>query len=730
LQNLLRIIGGGNVHEVGDVIDIWVIDKALGSGGMGSVYRCHNRSAHRILAAIKVLDIPKNETVQARFVREAEILFSLNHPNIVKVRNIRPDTTPPYIEMEFIEGHSLSHLIQSSQLTIDKAIKTLHDLASAIQFLHASGVRHRDIKPGNVLVQDDGTAKLVDFGLAMETNKERITQSNITFGTLTYAPPEWIDPERLNPALWDIYSFGVLAYELLTGVGAFPSTGGSAKQSAVQTMMAKQDHPPLDVGTMYSKAMRTWVKRLTMSQAPLRYQNMQEVFADFQSLVTTSVLNDSSLDPATVHIRGRPIPQPTLSIRKPESPTFYIDEGNGEREEYTPPKSESVSEPVSAPEPVPKRPGRKGAFIAITLLVLLGAGLFAILWAQSEAPLQTVQITLRGVPEGIPADVSLDTVLPVRSHDHTFTFDPVPNGARTVQYTLGKDCLVQHCPGPECPQWCFTDSSTIELVEEGDPLIAHVNLPVDYPQPGEILFSSPALQEKKLPVALTITGGSQPLVTPMTLEPVLLYPGTYQVLAIAGTCPEDTPTCLSSQQCPKECSATLQEFTVLPTGDSIHIQLDMELPQTKEKKKLFNGIKLGSKRGNGSRTGQKALVTHGQFARWLKKNADWHPEKARNKAVADKNFLRTWSGLVPPVGSSSRPVVHVSWYAATAYCGRKGGLADVADPPTRWDETGTGVAFEWRVDKGKAVFLESNGQPSSAVVRKQSNAFTGFRCVK
>jgi serine/threonine protein kinase len=96
------------VLSPGSPIDIWVVERALGQGGMGSVYRCYNRDAPRILAAVKVLDagMSRIQSVKARFVREAEILFTLNHRHIVKVRNVRMEGELPYIEMEFINGES------------------------------------------------------------------------------------------------------------------------------------------------------------------------------------------------------------------------------------------------------------------------------------------------------------------------------------------------------------------------------------------------------------------------------------------------------------------------------------------------------------------------------------------------------------------------------------------------------------------------------------------------
>ena len=220
--------------QPGDQIDIWVVERALGAGGMGSVYRCHNRHAKRILAAIKVLEVSLRRIpgAEARFIREAEILFQLEHPNIVKVRNVRTDVDPPYLEMEFVEGRSLENILAHGALEPGRALHIATQLCDAIRYLHSKGIRHRDIKPANVLLDGD-RAKLVDFGLAVEAGMSRITEEGMTFGTVSYAPPEWIDPERLNPTKWDLYALGVVMYEMLTGTVAFPvSHQGSVRQQA------------------------------------------------------------------------------------------------------------------------------------------------------------------------------------------------------------------------------------------------------------------------------------------------------------------------------------------------------------------------------------------------------------------------------------------------------------------------------------------------------------------
>lgn len=267
--------------DTGDAIDIWIIEKQLGSGGMGSVYRCHNRTATRILAAIKVLDqnIKKSAGAEERFIREAEILFQLDHPNIVKVRNIRTDTDPAYLEMEFVQGQSLDRRMEDGPVPLTEALDLMRQMADAVQYLHGRHIRHRDIKPANILIQPDGRLKLVDFGLAIEADTTRLTQAGVTFGTVSYAPPEWITPELLDPVKWDIYAMGVLFWEMLTGQTAFAVSGhGSARQQALQVVMSKQRHAPLDPGPAFQDDLRSLVQAMTHSDPDRRIGDASDVY--------------------------------------------------------------------------------------------------------------------------------------------------------------------------------------------------------------------------------------------------------------------------------------------------------------------------------------------------------------------------------------------------------------------------------------------------------------------
>ncbi len=268
------------MYGAGEAIDIWVVERALGHGGMGSVYRCHNRDARRILAAIKVLDygLKRSAKARARFVREAEILFSLDHPHIVKVRNVRLDADPPYLEMEFVEGGSLERRIVAGPVPPAEVIAWLEQLASALAYLHARGIRHRDVKPSNVLVNPQGHVTLVDFGIATETEGSTLSESGQAMGSVAYVPPEWVHMGELDPVLWDIYALGVCAFEALTGQTAFgvPS-GGMSTQRFYQVLTAKQGHPPLDPGPDVPFGLRELVRAMTDSDPAVRLASAEAV---------------------------------------------------------------------------------------------------------------------------------------------------------------------------------------------------------------------------------------------------------------------------------------------------------------------------------------------------------------------------------------------------------------------------------------------------------------------
>ncbi|MDQ3624706.1 MAG: serine/threonine protein kinase, partial [Verrucomicrobiota bacterium] len=203
--------------------------ELIGRGGMGEVYKARQKRLNR-LVALKILPPPfgRDDGLTARFLREAQALASLNHPHIVTVHDFGESEGLCYFVMEFIDGTDLKRLIDSKSLTPAEALAIVPQICDALQYAHHEGVVHRDIKPGNILLDKKGRVKVADFGLAKIVRAENLdphlTLSGQALGTPLYMAPEQREHPLEVDHRADIYSLGVVLYEMLTGelpVGRF-----------------------------------------------------------------------------------------------------------------------------------------------------------------------------------------------------------------------------------------------------------------------------------------------------------------------------------------------------------------------------------------------------------------------------------------------------------------------------------------------------------------------------
>jgi serine/threonine-protein kinase len=195
------------------------VDKELGSGAMGAVYRARHQETGEYVA-IKVVapGLGSNATIMARFRREAAILKQLQHPNIVRLVATGKFQGTPFYAMEFVDGETLDQVIaRRGRLTWEEVVALGQQLCSALQHAHEAGIIHRDLKPSNVMVLTDGTIKLTDFGIAKDMDRTQLTAAHCTVGTAAYMSPEQFKGDRDITSKSDLYNLGVMFYELLTG---------------------------------------------------------------------------------------------------------------------------------------------------------------------------------------------------------------------------------------------------------------------------------------------------------------------------------------------------------------------------------------------------------------------------------------------------------------------------------------------------------------------------------
>jgi eukaryotic-like serine/threonine-protein kinase len=199
------------------------LEKLVGSGGMSNVFRAHDRLLERNVA-LKILheQYTRDDDYVERFRREARAVARLAHPNIVTVIDRGEQDGRQFIVFEYIDGQNLKELTRHGPLEVHEAIGLTLQVARALSFAHNRGLVHRDVKPQNVLLNEDGQAKVTDFGIARSLDVQGVTQTGTVLGTSDYIAPEQARGQKVDPKT-DIYSLGAVLYELL--VGEVPFSG-------------------------------------------------------------------------------------------------------------------------------------------------------------------------------------------------------------------------------------------------------------------------------------------------------------------------------------------------------------------------------------------------------------------------------------------------------------------------------------------------------------------------
>ncbi len=278
----------------GDKInDRYQIIKTIGEGGMANVYLALDTILNRQVA-VKILrgDLADDEKFVRRFQREALSASKLNHPNIVEMYDVGEDNGQYYIVMEYVSGKTLKSLVKKrGALTLPEVMDIMTQLLSAVMCAHDSYIIHRDIKPQNVMILEDGKVKIMDFGIAMALNSNELTQTNSVMGSVHYLPPEQANGSG-STIKSDIYSLGILMYELL--IGKVPFKGDNAVEIAIKQM--KEPIPSIcKQNPDIPQSIENIVLKACAKNPKNRYDSAKEMYDDIQNALTPDGLQQQRL---------------------------------------------------------------------------------------------------------------------------------------------------------------------------------------------------------------------------------------------------------------------------------------------------------------------------------------------------------------------------------------------------------------------------------------------------
>lgn len=398
--------GGTYPWPVVDFSERFALEGQIGSGGMASVWRARDRVLERTVAVKRLHPhVAADPESAARFEREALLAASLSHPGVVTVYDAGRDEQGPYIVMEHVEGETLADLIRREhRVDPDRAASIAFRVADALEHAHRQGLVHRDVKPGNILLDSSGTPRLTDFGIAKSVQGDRLTRNGTVMGTAAYLAPEQAAGGEAAAAS-DIYGLGVVLYEMLTGEVPFQA------ETPVAVALAHQTSPPRPPGALapVPAGLEQIVLKALAKDPVDRYASAGALSERLRGWHDHAVAAPASPDPGNESA--------TAPMRAPDHVP-------------RPDPTELMTPPAAAEQPSPARSDRSarpwlalgGGLLAVAILVALIGGGWGTPFANGDAE-PSSPTTLA------PPATQVDTTQPA-------TTPPPPEPTTTVEITV------------------------------------------------------------------------------------------------------------------------------------------------------------------------------------------------------------------------------------------------------------------------------------------------------
>jgi len=299
---------------IGQTLSQYKVIEKLGEGGMGVVYKAHDTKLDRFVA-LKFLpqELTANDTERARFLQEARAAATLNHPNVCTIYDIREDAGQQFIVMEYVDGKTLRSL-QLESLKLETILTYAIQIGEALQEAHSKGLVHRDIKPDNIMVNSRNQIKVMDFGLAKLKGSMKLTRTSSTVGTLSYMAPEQIQGGEVD-ARSDIFSFGVVLYEMLCGRTPFP---GEHEAAVVYSIVNEEPQPVNTYRPEVSPVLANLVHRALEKDPGDRYQSVSDMVIELRRMQkqTTKVVRSQAYT-VTSASQSHELPHPVFAPSAP-----------------------------------------------------------------------------------------------------------------------------------------------------------------------------------------------------------------------------------------------------------------------------------------------------------------------------------------------------------------------------------------------------------------------------